>query len=477
MIIDKSNIFYLLNISDPDDSLNIDYIREESPNKIIGISRKLSVTFCPVCNTRMYSKGNYIRTVNHPITQDGWHIILEVSQRKWHCTKCNSYINEQFTFLQKYKQYSNVTVPLILEAMKNLNNSAAEVGRRFNMSDSEIHDIFSMYVDMKRLGLPEYISIDEVFLDISNNSKYAFIIMDFVTGQIVDIVHNRWKSTLTDYFYSIPLSERKNVKGVISDAYGYYQEMCTSFFPNGCHILDSFHVVKFIIQRLNNYVNDVMKKYKQNQKEELKVKNSEFDLNTVHIRDSIEVILLRDYRWVLLKNSDEISYSYQAYYHSKLGMYVDTKQIEDMFFKLDDNFIQLRDLKEKYIEFNSKSYKNDDECRRCLLDIINLYKNCKYRMFNEFACFLNDNLDSIIRSFTTVEVSRKSKKDQDMYYSRLSNGPMEGFNRKPKDLKRNSRGFSNFDYTRNRILFSTRDNPSFLAVPKALNEIHSYKKK
>nr|WP_304748797.1 transposase [Dubosiella newyorkensis] len=54
-------------------------------------------------------------------------------------------------------------------------------------------------------------------------------------------------------------------------------------------------------------------------------------------------------------------------------------------------------------------------------------------------------------SFTVAEVSRKGSKDLETYYARLSNGPMESFNRKPKDYKRNARGTSNFDYTRNRI--------------------------
>ena len=44
---------------------------------------------------------------------------------------------------------------------------------------------------------------------------------------------------------------------------------------------------------------------------------------------------------------------------------------------------------------------------------------------------------------------------------------MEGFNVQPKSLKRQSHGVSNFLYTRNRILWGTRDNPSILAVPKS----------
>ena len=66
----------------------------------------------------------------------------------------------------------------------------------------------------------------------------------------------------------------------------------------------------------------------------------------------------------------------------------------------------------------------------------------------------------------------KSKEREELH-RRLSNGPMEGFNRKPKDLKRTSRGFDNFEYTRNRILWSERSNAHVLAVPKKLEEVQT----
>nr|WP_273170606.1 transposase [Dubosiella newyorkensis] len=76
-------------------------------------------------------------------------------------------------------------------------------------------------------------------------------------------------------------------------------------------------------------------------------------------------------------------------------------------------------------------------------------------------------------SFTVAEVSRKGSKDLETYYARLSNGPMESFNRKPKDYKRNARGTSNFDYTRNRILWAERKNPPILGIPKTSEQIHT----
>ena len=50
---------------------------------------------------------------------------------------------------------------------------------------------------------------------------------------------------------------------------------------------------------------------------------------------------------------------------------------------------------------------------------------------------------------------------------------MEGFNVNPKNLKRISRGVSNFEYTRNRILWATRNTPAALAVPKSKKDVQN----
>lgn len=472
----KNQLFVLLNIPD-DGTYTIDSVEENEGVKTVHISRPPSLTFCPDCGSIMHSRGIKVRTVNHPIYQDNTRLILKVHQRRWRCTGCQCEMNESYPFLQKFKHYSSITPLLILDAMKDLNRSAVSVAEQFNVSDSEVHDLFSQYVDLKRLPLPEYISVDEVYMDISDNELYAFVIMDFTTGEIVDIVHNRWSVTLDYYFSHIPKEERLNVKGVISDAYGPYQDLCSKHFPNAKQILDSFHVVKFINGKINVFLNELLKKYREKQKKQLEEKNMLTNRDNESIKDSNEIILLRDYRWVVLKDEQSIDYSFKRYYHKKLGMNLDTYQVEKLFFDVDERLKKIRDLKELYITFNSSKFDSTEDIRQALDSIIETYKVSEFEMFREFADFLERFTESIIASFTTVVCQRKSKKDQDDYYARLSNGPMEGFNRKPKDYKRNSRGFSNFDYTRNRVLWATRKNPPILAVPKRLDEIHIYHKK
>ena len=57
--------------------------------------------------------------------------------------------------------------------------------------------------------------------------------------------------------------------------------------------------------------------------------------------------------------------------------------------------------------------------------------------------------EGIINSFTYIDNRR------------LSNGPVESFNRKTKDIRRNARGFNNFETLRRRVLWSTRKNEPF----------------
>ena len=124
-------------------------------------------------------------------------------------------------------------------------------------------------------------------------------------------------------------------------------------------------------------------------------------------------------------------------------------------------------LKEEYIRFNDHAYDDLDVIEDDLDVLIKKFRAANLDMFKVFADYLCENKTAIIQSFTLIKVHRKNQKNIDEYYSRLSNGPMESFNRKHKDNKRVSRGFSNFDYTRNRILWVTRKEQPYLGSPKS----------
>ena len=406
-----------LNIEDKD--IVISKILIDGNTKEIHLEKPLKVEYCPACSSRMHSKGKYIRKINHPILQDGYQLKLFVTQRKWKCTnpQCNLYFNNQFNFISKYKQSSNITPYMILREMKNIHITAADIAKRYSISDTSVHYIFLQYLDIKRLPLPEIISIDEVFLDIDYKHRYALVIMDFNTLEIVDILPNRWEETTNAYFLSIPLEERKNVKYLICDMYNPYINYTKRYFPNSVAIVDSFHVVSWIIKKINSYINDLKKKFQTRDKknyEEYCIKNNK-PVDFKNMPTSKEVYLLNNFKWLILQNVDNIDYQEKTRYNHKLKAYLNTYAYEEMLFQLDDNLMKIRRLKEKYIEFNNTKEKNLNKINDLLTDLISYYSHSTLAMFREFSKLLETYKQEIVNSFIYITDNKGNER-------RLSNG-------------------------------------------------------
>ena len=94
-----------------DDDLETDPPYVKNGKRFITIRKKLKAHYCPICSYRMYSKGIYERTVNHPIVQDGLPLVLKVQQRRWRCNNpaCGHTMNDEFIFLEARKQNTKMT--------------------------------------------------------------------------------------------------------------------------------------------------------------------------------------------------------------------------------------------------------------------------------------------------------------------------------------------------------------------------------
>ena len=481
MVQDTIDFNAVLNLAD--DSVEVTSVDSFPDQQIVHVRKKSNICFCPDCGSRCRSKGIRYREINHPIFQDGRSLTLSVETRKWNCPSCNKSFYDSFKFVEKYKQTSIITVLIILDKMKDLNRTAVSIAFELNVSDTFVHQTFMKYVSLPRLPLPETLCIDEVYMKIDKKNLYQAVLIDWATGEPVDILRNRFKSTLDKYFSSIPREERLRVKYLISDMYDTFTDLTTTWLPNAVSVIDTFHHTSPIINYLNQYIHTVQKRYQKRDAEKLKEENYRNNRDNKTRKDSREVYLLKHYRFFILKNKDDIDYTPKFRQGKHGGYWSYPYELEKEFMALDENFSKLRDLKEMYIHF-TRDHMNDPEgAKEELESLIKLYKASEFGMFRYFACTLENHKTGIIASFTFLSASR-SKRDESSL-CRLSNGIMEAYNNCPKDYKRIANGVSNFDYTRNRILWATRANPSMLAVPRSIDEIHvngksrggSYRKK
>ena len=137
-----NNITDLLDLEDSD--IKISDIIIEGQTKTLIIETPPVASYCPICGFRMHSRGVKKRTINHPILQDGYSLILLLKQRRWRCSNpdCLYEVNESFRFVNKGRRTTNATDMLIVEAYRNLLETSASIAKRFHMSDTYVHEIF-----------------------------------------------------------------------------------------------------------------------------------------------------------------------------------------------------------------------------------------------------------------------------------------------------------------------------------------------
>ena len=403
-----------------------------------------------------WTHGIKKRTIKHPILQDGYELILILKQRRWMCTnpECRYNISDSFKFVNKNRRITNASDMLIVLAYRNLMETTASIAKRFHVSDTHAHEVFDRYVKMDRLPLNDAICIDEVYLDMDEYCKYALVIQDFHSGDPIDLLRSRRVNVTEPYFVSIPTEERNAVKYLISDMYNQYISYVDKYFPNAVAVVDSFHVIQWITRSIDNYIRQLLKKFRQRDRE-LEAQLSYEQQKPVSLPPSDEVYLLQKYRWLILASQSNIKYHSEPRMDSHFHCLMNTFDYEDALFRIDPKLKDFRELKETYLQFNTRNAGNPIKAREELSELIIMYQSCEHEIFRDFGDLLEKYEDYIINSFIMVEKHGFGK----VYSSRLSNGPIESINRKVKDLKRLGRGFRNFEHFRNRFLYATRQNP------------------
>lgn len=468
-------IAQLLDVIDEDSSVTD--IKVEGNVKSVTITKNLKHDLvCPICGSKLYSKGRFTKHPKNQILQDGYTLRLTVIGRRWICSnkECSYSCYDSFNFVEPRKQITKIIPIRIIMELKDINLSCTQVAQRFHVSDSYVHQIFMKYVRLKRKPLTEYICIDEVYLNISNDCKYALVIMDFVTGDVLDIVQSRRQSYTERYFLSIPREERNRVKYICCDMYDPYINYTARYFSNAIVITDSFHVLQWLLRLIRNYINTVKKRYQERDKKILATKNYQTNQDNKTIQDSPEVYILKNAQWVLLMNPVNRTY-HESRYNHKLGKHMDTYEWENEFLKLDDNFMSIRNLKDLYESFNNEFANDLDGAQKKLDELIEIYSSSDISIFRDFAKLLTKYHQSIVNSFICIKTQKNGSKNEML--RRLSNGPMESFNNIPSALRRQSHGISNFEFARNRILWAIRDDAPINIVPLSDSEIHKTGKK
>ena len=264
-------------------------------------------------------------------------------------------------------------------------------------------------------NLPKVISFDEFKAD-TNKGKYAFIVNDPIHRCALDILPERKKEYLIQYFTYC--NNRHSVEYVISDMYEPYLLVQKAMFPKAKYVVDRFHYTRYVMNGLDKVRIRLQKTYGYNSKEYRMLKNKK------------NVTLLRKY------SNDIDWYTYTKRY--KNGHMVDIlkydlrEEILNISNELHDAYI-LKELFLDTIRFSTYEYAESE-----LKDWIEVVKNYEIEEMNTAANTIENWLPYIVNSFID---------------ERFSNGFTEGLNNKIKVIKRVAFGYRNFEFFRLRVMY------------------------
>jgi transposase len=371
--------------------------------------------------------------------------------QRYKCKLCNNIFYEKDTFSNPKETLSKESVFIILEKLKLSNATFESVARDLHISRQNVIDVFDRYVDYSPGKLPDILSFDEKHINKNmTDNVYLFIIVDFKSIEIYDIVHSRHKNVLERYFSKIPLEDRQKVKYITMDMWETYLDIAKRYFKNAIIAIDSFHVMRMINNAMNSVRISTMQK---------------FNLKTENIDDNHPYYyLLKKYRYYFVSEFDDLSS--KRFYNRKLKMWFDKHSLLKYLLDIDPKLEKAYYLTARYREFN-KTTSHEKALEEFEILLNDLYYSNLSPFFEVFKT-LSTWKEYIINSFITIPdaLTKPEKKNDIPKPRRLSSGAIEGINAIIDKININGNGYSNFWRFRNRVIYVINKNVPILNTPK-----------
>jgi len=436
------------------DGKNVEHfhIRHSDNDVHVSITLSLQEHTCPICGSSTSSiKGYTTKKITHSAL-NGTHCYISYRARRMLCVACKKTFYEHNPFTFSGMKVSLLTVYNVLSDLKSCNETFTSIAKRHNISTTTAASIFDKHVHVSRNPLPEIMCIDEVYAFKSDHSKYVCVLLDYTSQNIIDLLPDRHKGTLIDYFHHIPKEERLRVKLICIDMWQTYRTVAQVMFPKAKLAVDKFHVIQEFTRHLNQMRVKAMNQFYIRDRKALDKYPIE-QRNDIYYKEMM-YYLFKKFHWLLYStDSETLDVNKPKRYNHKLNRYLNYHDILTMIL---DSDTQLKEVFNFYTRLRL-FYMTDSEqsAKLALNQLIDLLHASNIESMNRFANTLTQWKSEIIHSFITIPNTDK----------RINNAIIENTNKTIKNIKHNSNGFTNWDRFRNRILYAINDNVTFSLYP------------
>lgn len=366
----------------------------------IKIASRLKQSLCTNCGRKCEKVNQYYHRRVRDLPISGKEVYLNIEVRQFECEYCDQYFSEPFTYVAPNKTMTIRFEEYLYYSSKGVDLSYVSFKEKVDWKT--VNSIFNHYSDQEIESRKDWsrvsrIGMDEIALK-KGHRNYVVIIIDLDRGVILDVLEQRDKAFLINYFCSKGAAFCEQIELFSSDMWEGYLNCAKEVFTKAIIVADRFH----FFSKCQDGMNICRRYFRQ--------KNKKDDL-------------LKGLRWALLKNPQNLNKE-------------QSQQLKKVF--------RIRRYKLLKLTYEAKNEfrailekKISPQQANILIDQwIEKVKSNKIRFLFRFVDFYNRWKEYILNYFN----------------GRYSTGKLEGINNKLKMIKRRAFGYLKFQQFRNRAL-------------------------
>ncbi len=411
------------------------------PGKVADNASERPV-FCPICQAYIKKNGT--------TTMDIFHLpfglsrsVMRVTRQQYQCTnpECRHKMSEEIPFKVPDHKITPILETFIMDLLSYGSFTLKDIAAITNIDKAIVKDIdkkrlLALYTENgegKELKRPtvysRFLGIDEFLLH--EGHHYATIIIDLITGHIVNVAHGKKKQVVYDFMNWVGDEWMKHVEAVACDMNTDYSEAFQERYPDIKIVFDYFHIIKNFNEKV---VSEVRKDEYKRLMEEGKVEEAK------HLKGS---------KYILMSNRETL----QA--HDELIGQI-LKPGSELFnlpeVKVKRNLSEIYDklIAENKLLFTIDMLKEDLKDAFCTTDDIVMKKKIGHIIA---VCFATGN-----SHFTWFGKMLKNHLKGILTHAEchLSSGKVEGTNRMIKTIRWQAYGFQDDEYFFLKIMDASR---------------------
>ena len=372
--------------------VEVNGIEKTSSSYELSVSSILAARVCPKCGSKCSKVKSYRNRVLQDLPISGKKVILNLEVRQFECD-CGHYFSESFNFVRAHKHLTIRYEQYLYYRSKGVDlNYLAQKEAIDWKSVNEVFETYSNAEISARSDWSEvtHLALDEIALKKGHNN-YVVVILDLLSGVILDILPQWDKAYLVNYFKGKGVAFCERIEVFCSDMWKAYLKCAEQVFPNATIVADRFHFFQKCQEGIDHARNSFRKQFPK-------------------------AAELKKLRWALRKNQENLTpkeqqkldsvFAKQEYYLLRLTW--DARNTLKDIFDAPLDVAQAEELIDQWIAA-VKQHKI-----RYLFKFIDFYEEWKSVILNYFD-------------------------------GRFSTGKLEGTNNKLKLIKRRAFGFLNFD--------------------------------